>query len=98
MAEASARYCLTNSLRFGAVGHGLAGPFVEALALVVVEDGFADDAPGGCGAEVLFAVESLDPIDEFAAVEAGRVGVLGEAAGHIESGALLDVLEDLLVA
>src|SRR6266853_5037441 len=41
------------------VGSGL---FVQALALGTVENGLAHGAPGGLGAEVIFAVKTLHPL------------------------------------
>src|SRR5262245_33985668 len=57
-------------LAFAAQRQVLSRFLVEALALAGIEYRLSHHAPGGLRAEIVFAVEALDPIDELGAVEA----------------------------
>src|SRR5437867_1715582 len=74
------------SLALGAQGQVLARLFGEALALVVIENGLANDAPDHARPEEILAVETLHPFHELAAVEAGIDDVGKLVAGLVGHG------------
>src|SRR5258706_1205085 len=53
----------------GAKAEKVLGFLVKALALRPLENSLADDAPGGLGTEIIFAVEPLHPIHELGFIE-----------------------------
>src|SRR5215469_7688082 len=70
-------------LAFRAQRHVLAGLLVQAAALVAVENGLPDDAPGDARPEEIFAVKPLDPFHQVGAIQSRVRKVRKLVAGFV---------------